>query len=606
MKKKNTIIHSTSGSNPATADSNNSQTPQTLSLTMNDTTTTLTGNKTKSKKQTWTIVSALDHVLDLAHDSRLCQKFWDDSKDAVTYLCSTLSMTPMQVLVLAVLIERGHPMSYSDLCVYFDCRCLSVMMYADDIEGLLEKRWVRRGSVYEFSSNCDTFLLERGVVESLSHNQVFVPEPLEGLTTQSLVKRIVKRLDKSFDDENNDFRNDECWLTELCKANASLPLCAEALSYPAGSHVLSLLMYAIYNHDKFTDTALQEVHYNEIRQFFKNSTDTDEMCQALTEGTHPIISNGLLEPAFRDGLAEPEFLKLSQHVLDDLLVGYEPSRSGCTTGEVEKSKLLTDYTTITAKTMHYNADDEVQIAQVRQLLSQDRLADVQERLEQQGMRKGIACLFYGSPGTGKTETVLQLARLSGRDIMKVDIASMRSKWVGETEKNIKRVFRRYHYLCGTNEVMPILLFNEADAIFGQRIANAQRSTDKMENAMQNIILEEMEKLEGILIATTNLTTNLDPAFERRFLFKVEFHKPDVDVKSKLWQSMLNGISDDDALRLAARYDFSGGQIENIVRKCKIHQILTGQEATIGEIETFCSNELLSSNADRRQSIGFRA
>ena len=124
--------------------------------------------------------------------------------------------------------------------------------------------------------------------------------------------------------------------------------------------------------------------------------------------------------------------------------------------------------------------------------------------------------------------------------------------------------------------------------------------------MQNIILEEMEKLEGILIATTNLTTNLDPAFERRFLFKVEFHKPDVDVKSKLWQSMLNGISDDDALRLAARYDFSGGQIENIVRKCKIHQILTCQEATIGEIETFCSNELLSSNVDRRQSIGFRA
>ena len=89
------------------------------------------------------------------------------------------------------------------------------------------------------------------------------------------------------------------------------------------------------------------------------------------------------------------------------------------------------------------------------------------------------------------------------------------------------------------------------------------------------------------------------------MFKVEFHKPDVDVKSKLWQSMLNnGISDDDALRLAARYDFSGGQIENIVRKCKIHQILTGLEATMGEIETFCANELLS-NADH-QSIGFRA
>ncbi len=595
----------TSGSNPATADSNNSQTPQTLYLTMNDTTTTLTGNKTKSKKQTWTITSALDHVLNLAQDSRLTQKFWDDSKDAVTYLCSTLSMTPMQVLVLAVLIEKGHSMSYSDLCIFFDCRRLSIMVYADDIEGLLEKRWVRRGTVYEFSDICDTFLLERGVVEALRHNQVFVPEPLEGLTTQSLVERIVKRLDKSLDDDNNDFRNDECWLTELCRANASLPVCAEALTHPTDSHVLSLLMYAIYRHDKFTDMPLEEVHYSDIHQFFKHSTDTDEMCQALTEGTHPAISEGLLEPAFRDGQAEAECLRLSRHVLDDLLVDYEPSRANCPTGEPVKSKSLTDCTTIITKTMHYNADDEAQIAQVRQLLSQERFADVQQRLEQQGMRKGVACLFYGSPGTGKTETVLQLARLTGRDIMKVDIASLRDKWVGETEKNIKNVFRRYRFLCKTNEVMPILLFNEADAIFGQRIAHAERSIDKMENAMQNIILEEMEKLEGILIATTNLTTNLDPAFERRFLFKVEFHKPDVDVKSKLWQSMLNnGISDDDALRLAARYDFSGGQIENIVRKCKIHQILTGLEATMGEIETFCANELLS-NADH-QSIGFRA
>ena len=368
---------------------------------MNDTTTTLTGNKTKSKKQTWTIISALDHVLNLAQDSRLTQKFWDDSKDAVTYLCSTLSMTPMQVLVLAVLIEKGHPMSYSDLCIFFDCRRLSIMVYADDIEGLLEKRWVRRGTVYEFSDICDTFLLERGVVEALRHNQVFVPEPLEGLTTQSLVERIVKRLDKSLDDDNNDFRNDECWLTELCKANASLPVCADAVTHPADSQVLSLLMYAIYRHDKFTDMPLEEVHYSDIHQFFKNSTDTDEMCQALTEGTHPAISEGLLEPAFRDGQAEAECLRLSRHVLDDLLVDYEPSRANCPTGEPVKSKSLTDCTTIITKTMHYNADDEAQIAQVRQLLSQERFADVQQRLEQQGMRKELPACSTAHPARAR-------------------------------------------------------------------------------------------------------------------------------------------------------------------------------------------------------------
>ena len=93
--------------------------------------------------------------------------------------------------------------------------------------------------------------------------------------------------------------------------------------------------------------------------------------------------------------------------------------------------------------------------------------------------------------------------------MQVDIAGMRDKYVGETEKNIKAVFARYRDICRNSEVQPILFFNEADAIFNKRSENIQHSVDKMENAMQNIILQEMEDLDGILIATTNLTSNLD-------------------------------------------------------------------------------------------------
>jgi SpoVK/Ycf46/Vps4 family AAA+-type ATPase len=219
------------------------------------------------------------------------------------------------------------------------------------------------------------------------------------------------------------------------------------------------------------------------------------------------------------------------------------------------------------------------------------------------MRKGFACLFYGAPGTGKTETVLQIARQTGRDLMQIDIAGLRDKWVGESEKNIKEVFARYRDVCRRSEVMPILFFNEADAIINKRTENVAHSVDKMDNAMQNIILQELEDLEGILIATTNLTSNLDRAFERRFLFKVEFKKPTTDVKAQIWKAMLNDITPDDARQLASHFDFSGGQIENIARKRTIDYVLSGKFASFDEIEGYCHAELLSGKEHR--CIGFK-
>jgi SpoVK/Ycf46/Vps4 family AAA+-type ATPase len=188
--------------------------------------------------------------------------------------------------------------------------------------------------------------------------------------------------------------------------------------------------------------------------------------------------------------------------------------------------------------------------------------------------------------------------------MQVDISSLRDKWVGESEKNIKAIFNNYREVCKRSEVMPILFFNEADAIINKRTEDIKHSVDKMDNAMQNIILQEIEDLDGILIATTNLTQNLDKAFERRFLFKVEFHKPEQEVKAQIWQSMLQDLSPEDARTLALRYDFSGGQIENITRKRTIDYILSGKHASLKEIEAYCKAELLNDSCTRKAVVGF--
>ena len=176
-------------------------------------------------------------------------------------------------------------------------------------------------------------------------------------------------------------------------------------------------------------------------------------------------------------------------------------------------------------------------------------------------------------------------------------------WVGESEKNIKEVFDNYKAKVKECPITPILLFNEADAVIGKRQEGAERAVDKMENSIQNIILQEMETLDGILIATTNLAQNMDKAFERRFLYKIKFEKPTLEARMSIWHEMIPILKEEDARILATKYDFSGGQIENIARHYTIGNILHGKsDNDIDIITSYCDNERLDTKECRK--IGF--
>lgn len=144
----------------------------------------------------------------------------------------------------------------------------------------------------------------------------------------------------------------------------------------------------------------------------------------------------------------------------------------------------------------------------------------------------------------------------------------------------------------------------ADAIIGKRQVGAERAIEKMENSIQNIILQEIEQLDGILIATTNLAENMDKAFERRFLYKIQFEKPDLNCRTQIWQAMIPPLNDADASYLAGKYDFSGGEIENIARHFIIQTILHGKsENMVKSLAEFCESERLEGSRIKRK-IGF--
>ena len=329
----------------------------------------------------------------------------------------------------------------------------------------------------------------------------------------------------------------------------------------------------------------------------------DELNRLKSRYRREILSlqqEGVIEYTGRNGLIDKDFFRITNEYKEEIFEDVGGVRKKEKT--VYASRKL-DASGIGPKELFYNMAEGRQVAQLKELMSEKRFGEIREKMKAKGLRTGFTCLFYGSPGTGKTETVYQIARECGRDLYIVDVSQVKSCWVGESEKNIKDVFDKYRQAVRGDGPVPILLFNEADAIFGIRQEGAERAVDKMENSIQNIILQEMEDLDGILIATTNLTTNLDKAFERRFLYKIRFDKPSLEARVAIWRSMIPSLSEAEAVQLATDFDFSGGQIENIARKREVQSIIGLCEPGFAQVREFCTEEIIGNEPSRRR-IGF--
>lgn len=182
------------------------------------------------------------------------------------------------------------------------------------------------------------------------------------------------------------------------------------------------------------------------------------------------------------------------------------------------------------------------------------------------IKPGYRALFYGPPGTGKTLTAGLLGKSTGKDVYKIDISMMVSKWVGETEKNLARVFD-----MAENKDW-ILFFDEADSLFGKRSGGAS-SQDRYSNQEVSYLLQRTEEYPGTVILSSNLKGNIDDAFIRRFQSMVHFQMPTDKERLLLWQKAFDGrITLEEGIdlkQIAKDYVISGGAIVNVLKFCSI-------------------------------------
>ena len=331
---------------------------------------------------------------------------------------------------------------------------------------------------------------------------------------------------------------------------------------------------------------LRQVSVSELFNTFSGAEGFSRFQHGIRTSRSLLHKRGIIEYSTSQGLADRTYLCLTHAACKSLFTELEVSLEEEI--PITLKELLT-HQDIRPKALFYNAAESRQVDTLADLLSEVRFAEICSRLQKKGLRSGFAALFYGVPGTGKTETVYQLARQSGRDILKVNIAETKSMWLGESEKCIQGIFDNYREMMKRCDSAPILLFNEADAVFSKRQQVDSHQPVQTLNAMQNILLQEMENLE------------------RRFLYKIEFCKPESSVRKAIWQAMMPELSDEVAEHLAERCDLSGGQIENVARRYTVEHILHGTPLTLEGILELCRAERIDERplTASQHPIGFR-
>ena len=560
--------------------------------------------KTKAdvRKRKKNFISVVEFIANKAVDSTLSNQFMKSVKESADELSGFLGCTRMQSVLFSVICNlnfSNKSVGLEQIATWLGCNPIEVANYMNEIENLRKNKILRKEaedkkidninsiSAISFSVNPDVFnALRKG--EPLSQPKSGIKDSYE------LIKAISGLIEQRTEDV---ITFNEMWqeIARIESKYSKMEFLKELKRLVSDKKERILFINLC---DEYFAGNLNCDLIPKIRVITPDEREQLEIRFKIGNGNSQLISKVLIE--IREGFFRSEKeIRLTSKAVEMLTKDNKKMIIGI------KEKKSPDFILskeIKEKTMFFTPAEQDKIDFLAKLLMPGPYRGLTKRLDKSGMKTGVAVLFYGPPGTGKTESVLQLARQAGRDIFQVTISETKSKWFGESEKRIKDVFDRYRKLAEESKIIPILFFNEADGIFSTRKQIGDSNVDQTENAIQNIILQEMEDMKGILIATTNMTQNFDKAFDRRFLYKIQFEKPSAEARSHIWKDKIPSLTDVTALRLAETHDLSGGQIDNVARKYLMSRILQAKIPTHQQVESWCQEE---NTRQETKKIGYK-
>lgn len=546
------------------------------------------------------IIEKISLVAKCLEGSHLEKQCLDDIKEQLEILSKFLDTTTQQAMLFSivfVLQSKLYSVDLSSINNFLDINYIDGLIFKNELDILLEKNLLeisddqpKRKKKSNFGRS--SFIIPDDVADQIYANQPIISKVHEALDIYGFASKVSDLIDKrkyqAIDSLNLFFQVDELetknsHLKQITLLKSKLTSDERTLLYEV---LNDLLNYCMPSNLEMT-----------LNNIFDRPRDRRVMYSSLINK-----ANRLFELEFIE-LTDGRFGNDLGVLLTNRGIKYFLENDSELFLQKQKPKNIISNETIETKELFYDSSLENEVSFLAQSLMNDNFICLQERMTKMNLPKGCTVLMYGVPGSGKTETCFQLAKKTGRDIYKVEIQEVKSMWFGQSEKQIKEIFDNYKRICKKSKIVPILLFNEADGILSRRSDNQLSSVSQTENAIQNLILNELENFDGIAFFNTNLQNNLDSAYERRFLFKIKFDTPSINVKAKIWSSKLPWLEKEFAIQLANSFSLSGGEIDNIVRKIAMKEVLLGVRPDSSEILQFCQCEkLISSNKGNK--VGF--
>jgi predicted transcriptional regulator len=457
-------------------------------------------------------------------------------------------------------------------------------------KGLIKRklsRWTHESSTYQLAE-----LTEKAIIQG--NKQI--------LNNENIItfEKFIERFSEIFEDIENeqayyeDINNEIYTLWEDFKIIPFLKWCSQFNLDLASKIILSSMLH---HHFLVGTEQINVEHIINLTE--KKQIKRQKLKISLIDRTNKLLEYNLIDFG-RNQFASIDNMILNESVLENIGEPFyqvtNPKKLILKRGEL----IMPDE--IDRETLFFNRDQEFKINQIETLLQPEKYEAALLTLQKNQLCNSFTVLLFGAPGTGKTSSVKSIAKSSNRPIYHVETEKIRDMYVGASEKHLAEIFSEYYKCQKHLGIDPILLLNEADSLLGSRV-NAKSGAEKMENTMANILLEKLETFKGILIATTNMTENLDYAFERRILFKIAIDKPDKITQRKIIESNFITLSQSIIDKTLRDFNLTGAEINNIKKKFLITGLINNEVNINDCFYELCQEEFSMSNK-KRNKIGF--
>lgn len=515
-----------------------------------------------------------------------------------TQIYSLLKLNENEAKILQFLTKsyiEGSPVNsvFSILSTTFEESGYKFLIYLDDIKNLLNLGYITQNINIFSKSKQNTKLsllhseielseyflsvLECGITKTTLPEITKYDDELKYLEDQFLLVNLYKKklnsqskdIRTKLDEKIEKLTNIIAQRVNLTKINLSVEQLFKKYSLSQEEKIifLALLKEEYSNEDEILrdfNTLISMISKDEMHKL-KNRT--------LLEENAKLMSLGLID---YDEILGTTSINKSYFICEDVLYSImHPQKNDKKTKKAMLENIVKESEIFELIEPNTDIDDVVLNPKIKEVLNsilKQLDKDVINKLSSWGIKtkKGIDAkiIFYGPAGTGKTMSALSLAKSLKKQVLSFDCSKILSKYVGESEQNVRKIFDTYKSICKEAKIEPVLLLNEADQFLSSRMESGTSSADKMHNQMQNIFLEQIERFEGVLIATTNFLQSLDSAFSRRFDFKIEFKKPNFNERLIIWQKIMPenaNFEENFSFNELAKFELSGAQITLVLK-----------------------------------------